>query len=200
MNYFLHCCMLNHLLCWLQHLEKHGVPIPSYALVNRYTPYENIDYFIEEEDFISVKGKRMFKPFVEKPVDGKNLFYNMRLPWMSDSSKMWKDHFQDFPCLLIRILILHCHFRFASWVSYVRVGVWSANVNYVLCRWKSQRKNILSKCSWRRHEGTISQGEPPGFFQWFFPQTYCYLRCSFLFKQFYVVNRLVIVPVNSNPK
>ena len=64
----------------MQHLEKHGVPIPSYALVNRDTPYENIDYFIEEEDFISVKGKRMFKPFVEKPVDGKNLSYDMRLP------------------------------------------------------------------------------------------------------------------------
>jgi inositol hexakisphosphate/diphosphoinositol-pentakisphosphate kinase len=54
-------------------LEKHGIPIPDYALVNRDTPYQNIDYFTEEEDFISVNGKRMFKPFVEKPIDGKNL-------------------------------------------------------------------------------------------------------------------------------
>ncbi|ONI19333.1 hypothetical protein PRUPE_3G272600 [Prunus persica] len=53
-----------------EHLEMHGVPVPRYALVNREVPYQELDYFIEEEDFVEVHGHRFWKPFVEKPVEG----------------------------------------------------------------------------------------------------------------------------------
>lgn len=51
-------------------LEMFGISVPSYALVNREVPYQDVEYFIEEEDFIEVNGNRFWKPFVEKPVDG----------------------------------------------------------------------------------------------------------------------------------
>ncbi|XP_061947263.1 inositol hexakisphosphate and diphosphoinositol-pentakisphosphate kinase VIP2-like isoform X4 [Populus nigra] len=50
--------------------EMFGIPVPRYALVNREFPYQELDYFIEEEDFVEVHGNRFWKPFVEKPVDG----------------------------------------------------------------------------------------------------------------------------------
>ncbi|XP_009396950.2 inositol hexakisphosphate and diphosphoinositol-pentakisphosphate kinase VIP2 isoform X2 [Musa acuminata AAA Group] len=53
-----------------ERLEMFGVPIPSYALVNREYPYQELDYFVEQEDFVEVHGKRFWKPFVEKPIDG----------------------------------------------------------------------------------------------------------------------------------
>ncbi|XP_047310855.1 inositol hexakisphosphate and diphosphoinositol-pentakisphosphate kinase VIP2-like isoform X2 [Impatiens glandulifera] len=53
-----------------ERLEKYGIPVPRYALVNRGYPYQELDYFIEEEDFVEVRGNRFWKPFVEKPVDG----------------------------------------------------------------------------------------------------------------------------------
>ncbi|KAK7295321.1 hypothetical protein RJT34_18227 [Clitoria ternatea] len=53
-------------------LEKFGIPVPRYALVNREVPYEQLDYFIEEDDFVEVHGMRFWKPFVEKPIDGDN--------------------------------------------------------------------------------------------------------------------------------
>ncbi|XP_027153014.1 inositol hexakisphosphate and diphosphoinositol-pentakisphosphate kinase VIP2 isoform X1 [Coffea eugenioides] len=60
--------------CWekLQCLERYGIPVPRYALVNREMPYQELDYFVEEEDFVEVHGNRFWKPFVEKPVDGDN--------------------------------------------------------------------------------------------------------------------------------
>ncbi|KAG4958776.1 hypothetical protein JHK87_035409 [Glycine soja] len=54
-----------------ERLEMFGIPVPRYALVIRDAPYQQLDYFIEEEDFVEVHGMRFFKPFVEKPVDGK---------------------------------------------------------------------------------------------------------------------------------
>ncbi|XP_071916556.1 inositol hexakisphosphate and diphosphoinositol-pentakisphosphate kinase VIP2-like isoform X4 [Coffea arabica] len=53
-------------------LERYGIPVPRYALVNRDMPYQELDYFVEEEDFVEVHGNRFWKPFVEKPVDGDN--------------------------------------------------------------------------------------------------------------------------------
>ncbi|XP_050221931.1 inositol hexakisphosphate and diphosphoinositol-pentakisphosphate kinase VIP2-like isoform X2 [Mercurialis annua] len=55
-----------------QCLEMYGIPVPRYALVNREFPYQELDYFVEEEDFVEVHGDRFWKPFVEKPVDGDN--------------------------------------------------------------------------------------------------------------------------------
>ncbi|GMI99205.1 VIP1 homolog 2, ARABIDOPSIS HOMOLOG OF YEAST VIP1 2, VIP homolog 1 [Hibiscus trionum] len=53
-------------------LEMYGIPVPRYALVNREEPYQELDYFVEEEDYVEVHGNRFWKPFVEKPVDGDN--------------------------------------------------------------------------------------------------------------------------------
>ncbi|KAK7271736.1 hypothetical protein RJT34_27877 [Clitoria ternatea] len=55
-----------------ERLEMFGIPVPRYALVIREVPYQELDYFIEEEDFVEVHGKRFWKPFVEKPVDADN--------------------------------------------------------------------------------------------------------------------------------
>ncbi|XP_051117374.1 inositol hexakisphosphate and diphosphoinositol-pentakisphosphate kinase VIP2-like isoform X4 [Andrographis paniculata] len=55
-----------------ERLEMFGIPIPRYALVNREFPNQELDYFIEGEDFVEVHGNRFWKPFVEKPVDGDN--------------------------------------------------------------------------------------------------------------------------------
>ncbi|XP_057770607.1 inositol hexakisphosphate and diphosphoinositol-pentakisphosphate kinase VIP2-like isoform X1 [Salvia miltiorrhiza] len=55
-----------------EQLEMFGIPVPRYALVNRDYPNQDLDYFIEEEDFVEVHGNRFWKPFVEKPVDGDN--------------------------------------------------------------------------------------------------------------------------------
>lgn len=51
-----------------------GIPVPKYALVNREYPYQEVDYFDEQDDFVEVHGKRFWKPFVEKPVDGEIQF------------------------------------------------------------------------------------------------------------------------------
>lgn len=48
-----------------------GINVPRYALVNREVPNQELDYFIEEEDFVEVHGERFWKPFVEKPINGK---------------------------------------------------------------------------------------------------------------------------------
>lgn len=50
-----------------------GVPVPNYALVNREYPYQELEYFVEQEDFVEVHGKRFWKPFVEKPIDGETI-------------------------------------------------------------------------------------------------------------------------------
>ncbi|XP_058736294.1 inositol hexakisphosphate and diphosphoinositol-pentakisphosphate kinase VIP1-like isoform X1 [Vicia villosa] len=55
-----------------ERLEMFGIHVPRYALVNREVPYQQLDYFIEEEDFVEVHGMRFWKPFVEKPIDGDN--------------------------------------------------------------------------------------------------------------------------------
>ncbi|XP_035547617.1 inositol hexakisphosphate and diphosphoinositol-pentakisphosphate kinase VIP2-like isoform X1 [Juglans regia] len=53
-----------------ERLEMFEIPVPRYALVNREVPYQELDYFVEEDDFVEVHGNRFWKPFVEKPIDG----------------------------------------------------------------------------------------------------------------------------------
>ncbi|CAI7763345.1 unnamed protein product [Closterium sp. NIES-54] len=64
---------------WLLHdrrkvyakLEEHGLMMPTYAIVNREGEGEAAEEeFEEEEDYVVIAGKRINKPFVEKPVDG----------------------------------------------------------------------------------------------------------------------------------
>ena len=57
----------------------YGIPVPRYACVNRKVPNEDLDYFVEEEDFVEVNGERFWKPFVEKPVNGDLLFLSVVL-------------------------------------------------------------------------------------------------------------------------
>jgi len=59
-----------------------GIPVPRYALVNREFPFQELDYFIEEEDFVEVHGSRFWKPFVEKPVDGEHFSYIYQVLWL----------------------------------------------------------------------------------------------------------------------
>lgn len=68
--FFVDLCYLMVVYWFLQQLEQFGIPVPRYALVNRDYPNQELDYFIEEEDFVEVHGNRFWKPFVEKPVDG----------------------------------------------------------------------------------------------------------------------------------
>ncbi|KAF7031057.1 hypothetical protein CFC21_042437 [Triticum aestivum] len=53
-----------------EHLKLFGVPVPTYAVVRREHPNQELSYFIEQDDFIEIHGKRFCKPFVEKPIDG----------------------------------------------------------------------------------------------------------------------------------
>ncbi|VAH64692.1 unnamed protein product [Triticum turgidum subsp. durum] len=54
----------------VEHLKLFGVPVPTYAVVRREHPNQELNYFIEQDDFIEIHGKRFCKPFVEKPIDG----------------------------------------------------------------------------------------------------------------------------------
>lgn len=54
-------------------LEMFGIPVPKYALLHREFPCQELDYFIEEDDFVEIHGMRFWKPFVEKPIDGELL-------------------------------------------------------------------------------------------------------------------------------
>lgn len=71
-------------VCLDQRLDEYGIPIPTYALVNRAFPDQELDYFLEEEDFVEVHGKRIMKPFVEKPVDGKHTWRILFSPFCNN--------------------------------------------------------------------------------------------------------------------
>jgi len=40
-----------------ERLEKYHTTTPSYSLVNRDYPYQELDYFVEQEDFVEICGK-----------------------------------------------------------------------------------------------------------------------------------------------
>lgn len=76
-----------------QRLDEVGIPIPNYALVNRDFPDQEVDHFVEEEDYVEINGKRIFKPFVEKPVDGMHVL--SAALWES-SVFIFSESFSDF--------------------------------------------------------------------------------------------------------
>ena len=49
-----------------KYFQKFGIATPSYALVNKDYLYQELDNFMEKEDFVEVHGKQILKPFVEK--------------------------------------------------------------------------------------------------------------------------------------
>ena len=55
-----------------QRLEEFSLPTPNYAVVNREYAGQEVEYLVEEEDYVEIRGKRIQKPFVEKPVDGES--------------------------------------------------------------------------------------------------------------------------------
>ncbi|KZV19847.1 inositol hexakisphosphate and diphosphoinositol-pentakisphosphate kinase 1-like [Dorcoceras hygrometricum] len=59
----------------------YGIPVPRYALVNREYPNQELDYFVEEDDFVEVHGNRFWKPFVEKPIDDGMMLFFTKLEW-----------------------------------------------------------------------------------------------------------------------
>jgi inositol hexakisphosphate/diphosphoinositol-pentakisphosphate kinase len=53
-------------------LVRHGVPVPPHVVVHhRDGPGDDIS-FVEHDDFIEHDGVRLYKPFVEKPVDAED--------------------------------------------------------------------------------------------------------------------------------
>ncbi|KAH9556345.1 hypothetical protein CY35_07G021800 [Sphagnum magellanicum] len=73
-------------------LEECGIPVPPYATVNREFPYQDVDYLVEEEDYVEICGKRIMKPFVEKPVDGDD--HNVMIYYPSSAGGGRKDLFR----------------------------------------------------------------------------------------------------------
>ncbi|XP_078171087.1 inositol hexakisphosphate and diphosphoinositol-pentakisphosphate kinase VIP2-like [Carex rostrata] len=53
-----------------ERLKMYGVPVPNNAIVSREYPGQELEYFVEQDDFVEIHGKRFYKPFVEKPIDG----------------------------------------------------------------------------------------------------------------------------------
>lgn len=77
-SFLMHNGFNNVSILVFKRLEMFGIHVPRYALVNREVPYQQLDDFIEEEDFVEVHGMRFWKPFVEKPIDGE-LFYSFKI-------------------------------------------------------------------------------------------------------------------------
>eukprot|EP00850_Spirogloea_muscicola_P022875 SM000316S12290 [mRNA] locus=s316:84377:92935:+ [translate_table: standard] len=63
-----------------QRLEQFGLPTPVHVIVNRDQQGKDDDVFTEDEDYVEIHGKRIQKPFVEKPVDGDDHKVNIYYP------------------------------------------------------------------------------------------------------------------------
>ncbi|KAH9540609.1 hypothetical protein CY35_14G013900 [Sphagnum magellanicum] len=73
-------------------LEECEIPVPPYATVNRDFPYQDVDYLVEEEDYVQIHCTRIMKPFVEKPVDGDD--HNVMIYYPSSAGGGRKDLFR----------------------------------------------------------------------------------------------------------
>ncbi|CAO2178027.1 unnamed protein product [Urochloa humidicola] len=75
-----------------QQLKLYGVPVPTYAVVRREYPNQELNYFVEDDDFIEIHGKRFCKPFVEKPIDGDD--HNIMIYYPSSAGGGMKELFR----------------------------------------------------------------------------------------------------------
>lgn len=75
-----------------EHLKLFGVPVPTYAVVRREYPNQELKYFVEQDDFIEIHGKRFYKPFVEKPIDGDD--HNIMIYYPSSAGGGMKELFR----------------------------------------------------------------------------------------------------------
>ncbi|PAN28180.1 hypothetical protein PAHAL_5G136600 [Panicum hallii] len=75
-----------------QQLKSYGVPVPTYAVVRREYPNQELNYFVEDDDFIEIHGKRFCKPFVEKPIDGDD--HNIMIYYPSSAGGGMKELFR----------------------------------------------------------------------------------------------------------
>uniref|UniRef100_A0A0D9YFR3 Inositol hexakisphosphate and diphosphoinositol-pentakisphosphate kinase n=1 Tax=Oryza glumipatula TaxID=40148 RepID=A0A0D9YFR3_9ORYZ len=75
-----------------EHLKLFGVPVPTYAVVRREYPNQELKYFVEQDDFIEIHGKRFCKPFVEKPIDGDD--HNIMIYYPSSAGGGMKELFR----------------------------------------------------------------------------------------------------------
>ncbi|XP_063710465.1 inositol hexakisphosphate and diphosphoinositol-pentakisphosphate kinase 2-like isoform X3 [Symsagittifera roscoffensis] len=53
-------------------LQKEGLPVPRYAVLDRRDPNFSDDQVVEDDDQITINGKVFKKPFVEKPMDAED--------------------------------------------------------------------------------------------------------------------------------
>ena len=75
-----------------KHLEKFGIHVPRYALVNREVPYQHLDYFIEEEEPSDFSlFKRIFRVH---PEDGKSSSANENNGGLFESSPGTENFFR----------------------------------------------------------------------------------------------------------
>ncbi|KAL6614393.1 hypothetical protein ACP70R_036663 [Stipagrostis hirtigluma subsp. patula] len=75
-----------------EQLKSFGVPVPTYAVVRREYPNQELNYFVEQDDFIEIHGKRFCKPFVEKPIDGDD--HNIMIYYPSSAGGGMKELFR----------------------------------------------------------------------------------------------------------
>ncbi|CAO2182712.1 unnamed protein product [Urochloa humidicola] len=75
-----------------QQLKLYGVPVPTYAVVRREYPNQELSYFVEDDDFVEIHGKRFCKPFVEKPIDGDD--HNIMIYYPSSAGGGMKELFR----------------------------------------------------------------------------------------------------------
>lgn len=83
-------------------LREFSIPTPNYAYVKN---HHNPNLFTETEDYILWDGQKIYKPFVEKPVDGDNHNINVYYPRSSGGGikRLFRKIENKSMCLLVSI-------------------------------------------------------------------------------------------------
>lgn len=65
-------CLICAASCICTVLQRHGIPHPSYVVVDYERVSRGADHFEEGYDYIVINDKRLNKPFIEKPREADN--------------------------------------------------------------------------------------------------------------------------------